>query len=108
MSDAVERVLAALNAKDVEAFLSCSAADATIEDGADTVRVRGHRELRATTYGAQFERHPSLHVEAVHRTDAGPYVVQEERVTGRSPEPERHVAVSTLRDGVIARERLLR
>jgi len=107
VSDPVERVLAALNAQDVEAFVACYAPDATIEDGADTVRVRGHGELRAT-YGAMFGRQPGSQVEAVHRTDTGPYVVQEERVTGRSPVPERHVAVYTLRDGLIARERLLR
>lgn len=107
MTDPVERVLAALNAKDVEAFVACYAPDASIEDGADTVRVRGHAELRAT-YGALFERHPAVRVEAVHRTDVGAYVVQEERVAGRSPQPERHVAVYTIRDGLIARERLLR
>jgi hypothetical protein len=107
VTDPVDRVLAALNAGDVEAFVSCYAPDASIEDGADTVRVRGHAELGAT-YGGLFERHPALRVEAVHRIDAGPYVVQEERVTGRSPEPERHVALYTIRDGVIARERLLR
>jgi hypothetical protein len=107
VTDPVERVLVALNAKDVDGFVACYAPDATIEDGADTVRVRGHAELRAT-YGAQFARYPALHVEALHRTETGPYVVQEERVTGRSSEPERHVAVYTVRDGVIARERLLR
>jgi putative hydrolase of HD superfamily len=107
VSDPVERVLAALNARDVDAVVACYAPDATIEDRADAVRVRGHGELRAT-YGAQFDRHPELHVEALHRTETGPYVVQEERVTGRSSGPERHVAVYTLRDGLIARERLLR
>jgi hypothetical protein len=107
VTDPVERVLVALNAKDVDGFVACYAPDATIEDGADTVRVRGHDELRAT-YGAQFARHPELRVEALRRIEAGAYVVQEERVTGRSAEPERHVAVYTLRDGLIARERLLR
>jgi hypothetical protein len=103
----VSDVLAALNAKDVEAFVACYAPDATIEDGMDAVRVRGHAELRAT-YAAQFERHPELRVEPLNRTEVGPYVVQEERVSGRSAGPERHVAVYTVRDGVIARERLLR
>ena len=42
---AVERVLAALNAHDLDAFVACYAPDATIEDGEDTVAARGHDAL---------------------------------------------------------------
>ena len=103
---AVERVLAALNAHDLDAFVACYAPDATIEDGEDTVAARGHDALRAR-YGPLFERFQEVRVEALSRTDVGMYVVQEERVTGRG-EPERHVAVYTIRAGLIVRERLLR
>ena len=106
MTDAVERVLAALNAHDVEAFVACYAPGATIEDGCDTVLVRGHDELRQR-YGPLFERFPDVRVEPLVRTAVGEYVVQEEQVTGRG-EAERHVAVYTIRDGLIVRERLLR
>jgi hypothetical protein len=106
MSDVVDRVLMALNAHDVDAFVSCYADDATIEDGHDDVFVRGHDELR-TRYGPMFEQLPDVRVEALTRTDVGEFVVQEEVVTGRG-EPERHVAVYLVRDGRIQRERLLK
>jgi hypothetical protein len=54
-----------------------------------------------------FEQLPDVRVEALTRTGVGEFVVQEEVVTGRG-EPERHVAVYLLRDGLIARERLIR
>jgi hypothetical protein len=106
LSDVVDRVLVALNAHDLDAFVACYADDATIENGRDEVFVRGHDELRAR-YGPLFEQLPDVRVEALTRTDVGDFVVQEEVVTGRG-EPERHVAVYLVRDGVIARERLLR
>jgi hypothetical protein len=99
-------VLVALNARDVDAFVACYAEDATIENGHDEVFVRGHNALRAR-YGPMFEQQPNVRVEALTRTDVGDFVVQEEVVTGRG-EPERHVAVYLVRDGLIARERLLR
>lgn len=107
MNDPVQSVLAALNAGDLDAFVACYLPDATIEDGSDQVVVRGHDELHRR-YGAMLARFPGIRVEALSRAVVGAYVVQEERVTGRSDEAERHVAVYTLRDGLIARERLLR
>ncbi len=106
MSDVIDSVLDALNSRDLEAFVSCYAPDATIEDGYDSVFVRGHGELRAR-YGLMFEELPDLKVEAISRAAAGSFVVQEERLTGRG-EPEQHVAVYLVQHGVIARERLLR
>jgi hypothetical protein len=106
VSDVVARVLVALNAHDLDAFVACYADDATIEDGHDDVFVRGHDELRAR-YGPMFERLPDVRIEALTRTDVGGFVVQEELVTGRG-EPERHVAVYLVRDDRIQRERLLR
>jgi hypothetical protein len=105
VSDVVGRVLAALNARDLEAFVACYAEDATIEDGYDRVAARGRDALRER-YGSMFERFPDLRVEATQRTDVGAFVVQEETVTGRG-DHERHVAVYQLADGLIVRERLL-
>ncbi len=106
MTDVVERMLAALNDGDLQEFVACYAEDATIEDGHDRILARGRGGLSAR-YGPMFERHRELRVEATYRTDIGDFVVQEERLTGRG-EPERHVAVYLLRDGRIARERLIR
>jgi hypothetical protein len=105
VSDVVDRVLVALNEHDLDAFVACYAGDATIENGHDDVLVRGQDELRSR-YGSMFEQLPDIRVEALARTDVGAFVVQEEVVTGRG-EPERHVAVYFVRDGLIARERLL-
>jgi hypothetical protein len=105
VSDAVDRVIEALNAHDLDAFVACYARDATIENGHDKVVVRGHDELRVR-YGPMFEESPDVRVESLSRTDVGEFVVQEERVTGRG-EPQRHVAVYLVQNGVIARERLL-
>lgn len=105
MSDVVDRVLAALNAHDIEGFVACYTDDATIEDGHDRIAARGHDALRER-YAPMFERHPEIRVSALSRVDAGPFVVQHEEVTGRG-EPERHVAVYLVRDDRIARERLL-
>jgi hypothetical protein len=106
MSDVIDRLLVALNAGDVDAFVDCYAEDATIENGHDEVMARGHEDLRSK-YGGMFERMPDIRVEALARSDVGEFVVQEEQVTGRG-EPERHIAVYLVRDGRIERERLLR
>ena len=105
MSDVVDRVLEALNAHDIDAFVECYTEDATIEDGHDTVVARGHDEVRQR-YGPMFERFPDVRVSALHRIDLDEFVVEHEEVTGRG-EPTRHVAVYLIRDGKIARERLV-
>jgi hypothetical protein len=105
MSDVVERVLVALNAHDLDAFVACYADDATIENGYDEVFTRGHDDLRAR-YGPMFEQLPDVRVESLSRTDVGAFVVQEEVVTGRG-DPQRHVAVYLVEDDRIVRERLI-
>ena len=105
MSDVVERVVAALNERDLDAFVGCYAADATLGDGYERIRATGHDEFRAI-YGAMFERYPELHVEPGWRTSVGEFVVQEETVTGRGGH-ERHVAIYLVVDGLIARERIV-
>ena len=105
MSEVIDRVVAALNAGDVEAAVACYAEDATIEDGYDHVGMRGHDELRERFTG-MLERFPEIRIEPGWRTTVGEFVVQEETVTGRG-DHERHVAVYLIQDGVIARERLV-
>jgi hypothetical protein len=104
MSDVTDRVLVALSAHDLEAFVDCYAEDATIEDGYDRVAARGHDELRAR-FGQQFAEYPELRVELISRTVVGEFVVQEEEVAGRG-DHHRHVAVYLIEDGLIKRERL--
>jgi hypothetical protein len=105
MSETIDRVLDALNTHDIDAFVACYAEDATIEDGHDRVIARGREELRGR-YGPMFDSHPDVRVEPGWRTVVGDFVVEEETVTGRG-EPTRHIAVYLVRDGLIARERLV-
>lgn len=107
MSAIIDRALAALNARDLDAFVSCYGIAATIEDGNDQVLAHGHLEIR-DRYGLMFETFPKLHVEALGRWEVGSFVVQREQVTGRGAESESHIAVYQLVNGLIVRERLLR
>ncbi len=107
MSTVVDRVLAALNARDLEAFVACYDLQATIEDGDDRVLAHGHLEIR-NRYGPMFETYPAMHVEPLGRWEVGSFVVQEERVTGRATGSDRHIALYQLDNELIVRERLLR
>lgn len=107
MDSTVDRVLVALNAHDLDAFVGCYDAHATIEDGNDLVLARGHNEI-GVRYGTMFETFPMLHVESVDRWEVGPYVLQKEVVTGRIAGSEHHIAIYQLKNGRIVRERLLR
>ena len=64
MSVTIDRVLAALNAGDLEAFLACYGPDATIESGDNTILARGHAEIR-DRYRQMFETFPTLRVKAL-------------------------------------------
>lgn len=107
MGDVIDRVIAALNAADLEAFVSCYAVNATIEDGEDVRLARGHEEIRRR-YRQMFAEFPNLHVEPHARWLVGQYVIQDEQVSGRASIAERHVAIYHVVDDQIARERLLR
>ena len=108
MNDAVERQVLACNAHDIEEFVACYAEDAAIEDGDGNVVMRGRDEMRAK-YGRRFAEFPDLHADVVTRIRVGPYVVDEERVTGGPGGDVHAVAVYRLNaDGLIEHVRLLR
>ena len=86
--------------------MACYDLAATIEEGNDKVLTHGHLEIR-NRYGPMFQTYPTLHVEPLGRWEVGPYVVQEEGVTGRTAESECHIAVYQLTNELIVRERLL-
>jgi hypothetical protein len=102
-----EAVLAALSARDIDSFMQCYAADARIEIDDGAILVTGHAAIRQR-YETLFARFPTISVRRIGRFATGSYVVQEEEVLGREPEPERHIAVYRIQDGVITHERLLR
>lgn len=107
MSDVVDRIVAAFNRRDLDAFAAGYADDVVIEDARGNAIVRGAAELRAR-YAAMFERSPQLACEVVARIAVGDYVVDEERIEGRAPEPERLVVVYHLAGRRVDHERIIR
>ncbi len=105
--DVANAVLAALSARDIDSFVACYTADARIENGGGAILADGHEAIRLR-YEELFGRFPNITVRRIGRIAVGSYVVQEEEVIGRQPDPERHIAVYRIQDGLIAHERLLR
>lgn len=105
--DPVEGQLAAYNARDVERFLPFFAEDVVVEDGQGNLVLRGRDAMRAR-YGPMFAQYTNLHCEIVSRVRVGAYVLDEERITGRQPEPEHVVAIYRLEGDTIVHVRFLR
>lgn len=80
-NDVVAAQVDAYNARDLERFLGCYAADAVIEDGTGQVLMRGHEAMRGL-YGQLFAQSPELRCEIRQRIRVGPFVVDEEAVSG--------------------------
>jgi hypothetical protein len=70
--------------------------------------MQGREEMRAA-YGEMFANSPNLHCRLLQRIPVGSYVIDEERVTGRSGRAEElHVvALYLVQDGIIQRVRFL-
>ena len=107
MLDPVQAQLDAYNARDVENFIACYAADCIFEDGAGNRLMAGHAEMRLR-YTALFAASPKLHCELVHRTHIGHCVIDEERITGRVPDMNRAVVIYRVGNGLIHHVRFLR
>ncbi|MBL8518452.1 MAG: nuclear transport factor 2 family protein [Betaproteobacteria bacterium] len=103
----VEAQLAAYNAQDVDAFVACFAEDVVIEDGAGTIISTGRAVMREN-YARMFAAHPLNRAEIVHRIVQGRYIVDHERITGRTPEPYFAVAIYRVEEGLIHHVRFLR
>ena len=73
--------LNAYNARDLEGFLECYLEGAIIEDGRGEVLMRG-RDAMAAFYGQIFAQSPQLHCDIKSRISVGPYVIDEEVITG--------------------------
>jgi hypothetical protein len=107
MNMVIDRVLSALNAHDLEAFVDCHDSVALIEDDDSGVLAQGHLEIR-NRYAKMFATFPLLRVDSLSRWEIGPYVAQDDQVSGRSSEVEHHIAIYRIAGNLIARERLFR
>lgn len=103
----VDAQLAAYNLQDVDAFVACFAEDVVLEDGAGKVISTGRAAMREN-YGRMFATYPQNRAEILHRIVQGQYVVDHERITGRTPAPLFAVAIYLIQDGFIRHVRFLR
>ena len=105
----VIRQLKAYNNRDIEAFSVNFSEDCVIEDGVGNVLMTG-RPAIYESYGKMFDESPGLHCHLASRIVLGEYVLDEERVTGRSGSVgESHVvAVYKVENDRITRVRFLR
>jgi hypothetical protein len=100
----VQAAIDAYHAHDLDRCLAFYAPDVVVKDGAGTVLMDGAAEVRAR-YAKTMAEHPNLHYDIPNRITLGDWVVDEERVTGRSGpragEVVRAVLVYRFEDGLI-------
>lgn len=101
---AAQAQLDAYNARDIDSFASVYTDDVRLIDLATgIIFCSGLDELRQR-YGRQFAEKTDLHCRLVSRIVCPPFVIDEEDVTGLSPDgPVHAVATYECRDGKICR-----
>ncbi|MGO8950702.1 MAG: nuclear transport factor 2 family protein [Ktedonobacterales bacterium] len=108
--DLIEQQIAAFNARDIEGFVDCYAADARIIDASGTVMAEGHNGLRQM-YAPLFDNSPELQAKITNRIQIGSWVIDDEYTTAfvlpGYPTELRAVVVYHVVDGKIAQSQLL-
>lgn len=100
---AIDARLAAYNAHDLEAFIATMDPGVVVYQFPNQPVVAGADTLR-TSYGRLFENRPELHTEVRSRIVQGPFVIDQEVVTGLPGGPREHTAVYFVNaSGVIER-----
>jgi putative hydrolase of HD superfamily len=92
--------VAAYNAGDIEAFVSCFAPDARIYRFPDTLLQDGVQAIR-TRYRAPLEQ--EFKNEVSERIVVGGHVVERERVSAPNGQPTEYLTIYTVADGKITR-----
>ncbi len=106
--DIVQAAIDAYHAHDIDRCLSFYSPDVVVKRADGTIVMDGAEDVRAR-YAKSMSDHPNLHYDIPNRIALGPYVIDEERVTGYSPAgPEMVRAVLVYRfDGALIREILI-
>ena len=104
--DPVDTQLVAYNAQDLATFCACFHDDVIVEDGYGNCLSQGLHPFRAN-YEALFSRYPQNHARLLARMRIGPWVIDEEEVSGRGGEPLHVVVQYRLHEGRIASVRFL-
>ncbi len=105
MSDAqnaavIDRLVAAYNSGDIEAFTGCFAPDAKIYRFPDTLLQDGVQAIRSQ-YKAPLEQ--EYRTEVSERIVVGGHVVERERVTRPGGEPTEYLTIYTVQNDAITR-----
>jgi hypothetical protein len=82
--DVVQAAIDAYHAHDLDRCLSFYAPDVVVKRADGTILMEGADAVRAR-YAKSMSDHPNLHYDIPNRIALGPYVIDEERVTGYSP-----------------------
>jgi len=78
----IQAQLDAYNRHDAEAFAAAYAPEAELlELASGTLLAKGTEAIRAH-YAARFQANPALRAEVLHRLLQGPFVIDQERLTG--------------------------
>lgn len=105
--DAVERQLAAYNARDVDAFIANFAPDVRVLNGLGEVTLQGW-EAKRERYDAAFKREPDVRCEVLHRIRHGEFVVDHEFLAGYQDGSTKHaVAIYRVVDDLIVQVQFL-
>lgn len=98
----VERQLKAYNEKDIDRFMECYAENVHVYAFPNTIRMSSNEEMRVH-YKKLFDTYPNMNAEIVKRVEKAPYVIDHERITGRSEEPLHATAIYEIKDDIITK-----
>jgi hypothetical protein len=82
--DVVQAAIDAYHAHDLDRCLSFYAPDVVVKRADGSIVMDGAEAVKAR-YAKSMSDHPNLHYDIPNRIALGPYVIDEERVTGYSP-----------------------
>jgi hypothetical protein len=82
--DVVQAAIDPYHAHDLDRCLSFYAPDVVVKRADGTILMEGAEAVRAR-YAKSISDHPNLHYDIPNRIALGPYVIDEERVTGYPP-----------------------
>lgn len=104
-SDVVQAQIDAYHAHNLDRCMSFYAPDVVVKRADGTILMDGAEAVRAR-YAKAMSDHPNLHYDILNRITLGPYVIDEERVTGYAPGgPDERRAVLVYRfDGDLIRD----
>ncbi|PLR94874.1 nuclear transport factor 2 family protein [Bacillus sp. T33-2] len=98
----VERQLKAYNEKDINRFIDCYSDDIVIYEFPDKVRFASKTIMRKH-YQKLFDTYPDMNAEIVKRIEQGFFVIDHEKITGRSEDPLFATAIYEVQQDIIVK-----